>query len=90
MGRPINVQDTFLNQVRKEEVPVTIYVMGGVKLTGIVRGFDAFTVLLESPGRPAELVYKHAICAILPAKELPNSGLAVVREKSPEVTEPQA
>jgi host factor-I protein len=71
-------------------VPVTIYILGGVKLTGVVRGFDAFTILHESPGRPAELVYKHAVCAILPSKDLTNSGLAVVRERSKEATEQEA
>jgi host factor-I protein len=71
MAKSINLQDMFLNQVRKEEIPVTIYLAGGVQLKGMVRGFDAFTVLLESAGKPTQLVYKHAISSILPGKEIP-------------------
>ena len=48
MNKPqLNLQDVFLNQVRKENISVTIYLIGGVQLRGIVRGFDAFTVLLD-------------------------------------------
>lgn len=82
MGRPINVQDMFLNQVRKEGIPVTVYVMGGVKIVGIVRGFDAFTILLESPGKPPELVYKHAVCAILPQRQPTEAKAAVEVERA--------
>lgn len=77
MGRPINVQDMFLNQVRKEGIPVTVYVMGGVRITGVIRGFDAFTILLESPSKPPELVYKHAVCAILPHRQPSEERAAV-------------
>ena len=71
MARAINLQDMFLNQVRKENIPVTVYLSGGVQVNGFVRGFDAFTVLLESPGKPTQLVYKHAMSSIVPSKELP-------------------
>jgi host factor-I protein len=71
MARAINLQDMFLNQVRKENIPVTVYLAGGVQVNGLVRGFDAFTVLIESPGRPTQLVYKHAMSSIVPSKELP-------------------
>ena len=51
MNKPqLNLQDVFLNQVRKENISVTIYLIGGVQLRGLVRGFDAFTVLLDSVG----------------------------------------
>ena len=70
MGKAINLQDMFLNQVRKEGIGVTIYLMGGVQLRGQVRGFDAFTVLLDTPGKPTQLVYKHAITSIVPAKQI--------------------
>ncbi len=70
MGKSINLQDMFLNQVRKEGIGVTIYLMGGVQLRGQVRGFDAFTVLLDSPGKPTQLVYKHAITSIVPSKQI--------------------
>lgn len=71
MARAINLQDMFLNQVRKENIPVTVYLSGGVQVNGLVRGFDAFTVLIETPGRPTQLVYKHSMSSIVPSKELP-------------------
>lgn len=70
MGKAINLQDMFLNQVRKEGIGVTIYLMGGVQLRGQVRGFDAFTVLLDTPGKPTQLVYKHAVTSVVPAKQI--------------------
>lgn len=70
MGKAINLQDMFLNQVRKEGIGVTIYLMGGVQLRGAVRGFDAFTVLLDTPGKPTQLVYKHAITSVVPARQI--------------------
>ncbi|MBS1722083.1 MAG: RNA chaperone Hfq [Armatimonadetes bacterium] len=74
MGKAINLQDMFLNQVRKEGIGVTIYLMGGVQLRGQVRGFDAFTVLLDTPGKPTQLVYKHAITSVVPARQIGGSG----------------
>ena len=69
MNRPqVNLQDTFLNQVRKENIAVTIYLIGGVQLRGQVRGFDTFTILLDSPGRPTQLVYKSAVTSIVPMR----------------------
>lgn len=68
MAKSINLQDMFLNQVRKEGISVTIYLMGGVQLRGQVRGFDAFTVMLDAPGKPTQLVYKHAVTSIVPAR----------------------
>ena len=64
----VNLQDTFLNYVRKEGIPVTIYLIGGVQLRGMVRGFDTFTILLEGQGRPGQLVYKSAITSIVPMR----------------------
>lgn len=66
----VNLQDLFLNQVRKEHVPVTIYLVGGVQLKGLIKGFDSFTVLLDSPGKPTQIVYKHAIASVVPSKQL--------------------
>jgi len=63
----INLQDSFLNQVRKENLPVTIYLVNGFQLKGVVRGFDNFTVILENEGKPL-LVYKHAISTVTPMK----------------------
>jgi len=63
----INLQDVFLNQVRKEHIPVTIYLTNGFQLKGMVKGFDNFTVVLDSEGRQ-QLIYKHAISTISPMK----------------------
>ncbi len=68
MSKPqINLQDAFLNQVRKESIPVTIFLINGFQLKGMVRGFDNFTVILESDGRQL-MVYKHAISTVSPSK----------------------
>ncbi len=70
MAKAINLQDMFLNQVRKENIGVTIYLVGGVQLRGHVRGFDSFTVLLDSPGKPTQMVYKHSITSIVPSRPI--------------------
>ena len=63
--RAQNLQDTFLNHVRKQKVPLTIFLINGVKLQGIVTWFDNFCVLLRRDGH-SQLVYKHAISTIMP------------------------
>lgn len=65
----INLQDTFLNQIRKENVPVTIFLINGFQLKGNVKGFDNFTVVLEVEGKQ-QLIYKHAISTISPLKPI--------------------
>ena len=76
----LNLQDTFLNQVRKENVGVMIYLIGGVQLRGNVRGFDSFTILLDSPGKPTQLVYKHAVTSIVPMRPIQNLYSEAMRE----------
>lgn len=61
------LQDVYLNQIRKEHIPVIIYLVNGVQLRGLVRAFDNFTVLLENDGKN-DLIYKHAISTITPQK----------------------
>lgn len=61
-----SLQDVFLNQVRKEKTPVTVFLVNGVKLQGIITWFDNFSVLLRRDGH-SQLVYKHAISTIMPA-----------------------
>ena len=61
-----NVQDVFLNHIRKQKTPVTIFLVNGVKLQGIVTWFDNFSVLLRRDGH-TQLVYKHAISTIMPS-----------------------
>ncbi len=65
----INLQDSFLNQVRKENVSVIIHLVNGFQLKGNVKGFDNFTVILDAAGKQ-QLVYKHAISTITPAKPI--------------------
>ena len=61
-----NVQDVFLNHVRRSKTPVTIFLVNGVKLQGIITWFDNFSVLLRRDGH-TQLVYKHAISTVMPA-----------------------
>ena len=61
----MNLQDSFLNHVRKENLPVVIYLVNGFQLRGLVRGFDNFTVIIENEGKQ-QLVYKHAVSTISP------------------------
>nr|WP_164156598.1 RNA chaperone Hfq [Sandarakinorhabdus rubra] len=64
-----NLQDVFLNTVRKTRTPVTMFLVNGVKLQGVISWFDAFSVLLRRDGH-SQLVYKHAISTIMPATPL--------------------
>ncbi len=68
----INLQDAFLNQVRKDKVPVTIYLVNGFQIKGLVKGFDNFTVVVELEQKQ-QLVYKHAISTVAPLR--PIAGL---------------
>ena len=69
MQKTQNLQDIFLNQVRRDRSVVTMFLMNGFQLHGIVRGFDGFTVVLESDGKQ-QLIYKHAISTITPARPI--------------------
>ena len=64
-----NLQDTFLNSVRKSKTPLTIFLVNGVKLQGVVSWFDNFCVLLRRDGQ-SQLVYKHAISTIMPGQPM--------------------
>ena len=64
--KPNNLQDVFLNTVRKTKTPVTMFLVNGVKLQGIITWFDNFSVLLRRDGL-SQLVYKHAISTVMPA-----------------------
>ncbi|NLP45048.1 MAG: RNA chaperone Hfq [Peptococcaceae bacterium] len=66
---PINLQDLFLNQIRKESIPVTIYLVNGFQLKGLVKGFDNFTVIIEFEGKQ-QMVYKHAISTVMPLRHI--------------------
>ena len=64
----LNLQDLFLNNARKERIPVTIYLMNGVQVKGHVKGFDSYIILLEGDNRQQNMIYKHAVATIVPAK----------------------
>ena len=63
----INLQDNFLNQVRKDGIPVTIHLVNGFQIKGQVRGFDNFIVMVDTMGKQ-QMIYKHAISTITPAQ----------------------
>jgi len=63
----LNLQDLFLNVLRRDNIPVTIYLVNGFQLKGLVRGFDNFTVILDADGKQ-QMIYKHAISTIVPAR----------------------
>ncbi|MBP3486435.1 MAG: RNA chaperone Hfq [Oscillospiraceae bacterium] len=65
----INIQDNFLLRARREDVPVTMFLMNGFQMRGVIRGFDAFVVVLESEGRQ-QIIYKHAISTIAPVRPI--------------------
>jgi host factor-I protein len=67
--RSQNVQDVFLNHVRKNKSPVTVFLVNGVKLQGFISGFDSFCVLLRRDSH-VQLVYKHAISTVMPAQPI--------------------
>lgn len=64
-----NLQDAFLNQVRKDKILVTIFLVNGFQIKGMVKGFDNFTVIVEVDGRQ-KLVYKHAMSTVEPIKAI--------------------
>ena len=64
-----NLQDIFLNRARKHAVPVTLFLMNGFQLRGIITGFDSFAVVLDSEGRQ-QFIYKHAISTIAPQRAI--------------------
>ena len=69
MSDPINFQDAILKEIRRDKVPVTLFLMNGFQLRGTVTGFDSFVVVLVTDGKP-QMIYKHAISTIAPMKPL--------------------
>lgn len=76
--QPQNIQDGFLNSARKEKLAVTIYLLSGVKLTGRIRSFDKFSVVLESNSQE-QLIFKHAISTVV----LPRASTAAASAPAP-------
>lgn len=69
MKNAINLQDVFLNKVRKENVTITIYLVNGYQIKGNVKGFDNYTIVLDGDSKQ-HLIYKHAISTIIPTKKV--------------------
>ena len=69
MSDIINLQDTILKEVRREKVPVTLFLMNGFQLRGVVTGYDSFVVVLNSDGKN-QMIYKHAISTLVPVRPL--------------------
>ena len=67
MQKTQNYQDTFLNQLRRDRQVVTVFLMNGFQLHGVIRGYDGFTVVLDTDGKQ-QLIYKHAISTVIPSK----------------------
>ena len=78
---PINLQDVFLNQVRKDKTAITVYLMNGFQIRGQVMGFDNYIVVIDSEGKQ-QVVYKHAISTIMPAR--PVNFIAAENEQNVE------
>ncbi len=78
MKAQVNLQDVFLNQVRKDKTPITIFLLSGFQIKGLVTGFDNYTVVLNCEGKQ-ELVYKHAISTIIPQN--PINFVSIENEK---------
>ncbi|MGA9734470.1 MAG: RNA chaperone Hfq [Candidatus Sulfotelmatobacter sp.] len=70
-----NIQDSFLNTARKERLSITIYLLSGVKLTGRIRSFDKYSVVLEANGQE-QLIFKHAISTVVMGRSLPHGAHA--------------
>jgi host factor-I protein len=66
--RSQSLQDNYLNQLRKDKMPVVIYLTNGVRLKGMIKGFDNFVILLKDVGQ--QLIYKHAVSTIVPEREI--------------------
>jgi len=73
-----NIQDSFLNTARKERLSITIYLLSGVKLTGRIRSFDKYSVVLEANGQE-QLIFKHAISTVVMGRAMPHSAHAEPR-----------
>ena len=84
---PINLQDAFLNQVRKEGIQTTVYLINGFQLKGTIKGFDNFTVIIESDGKQM-LIYKHAISTVTPVRPVSTTFMEnAEKAKAPEEKE---
>ena len=75
MSETMNLQDAILSEVRRDRVPVTLFLMNGFQLRGVVTGFDSFVVVLVTDGKQ-QMIYKHAISTLAPMKQLKAAAIA--------------
>ena len=68
MAKGVSVQDSYLNALRREQVPVSIYLVNGIKLQGRIESFDQFVILLRNS--VSQMVYKHAVSTVVPARDV--------------------
>ena len=76
MQKTQNIQDTLLNQIRRDKQTVTFFLMNGFQMKGIVRSFDSFVVILETDGKQ-QMIYKHAISTLAPIRPLKAAAATV-------------
>lgn len=69
MKQSINLQDVFLNQVRKDHIMITVFLVSGYQIRGHVKGFDNYTIIMDSDGKQ-QMIYKHAISTMIPSREI--------------------
>jgi len=73
MSETVNLQDAILQEVRREKVPVTLFLMNGFQLRGTIAGYDSFVVVLVSEGKQ-QMIYKHAISTLAPSRPLKSAA----------------
>ena len=83
-----NIQDVYLNTVRRDKLPVTIFLMSGVKLVGRLRGFDKYSVILEA-NHQEQLIFKHAIATVTTSKQGSRGAPAGEKKEQQESTNPE-
>ena len=87
--QPHNIQDVFLNHLRREKLSVTVFLMSGVKLTGRIKSFDKYAVILES-GQREQLIFKHAISTVVTTKSAPAASASPSSPSEPPPTTTKA
>jgi host factor-I protein len=70
MSKQQQLQDAFLNGLRKDRVPLSIFLVNGIKLQGTITSFDNFVLILESNNMPQQMVYKHAVSTVVPSRKV--------------------
>ncbi len=83
MKKTVNLQDQFLNHLRKEKLQVTIYLLNGAKIRGLIKGFDSFSILLKAEVH--HLIYKHSVAFIVPQKPAKETEMGREEKQTEEV-----